>query len=111
MDPLSITASAITILQLTGSIISVCKSYISDLKDAPRFLQDIVNEIENLQSIVQLLEAPLPGPDAPQGEQYKKSLEILRGPNGPLEACKNSLNSLSRLLDHDQSKRGASRIR
>jgi len=36
MDPISLTASVIAMIQLAEQIISVCTDYIISIKDAPR---------------------------------------------------------------------------
>jgi hypothetical protein len=44
MDPLSVTASVIAILQLTGAVIG----YLNDVKDAPKECQQCATEASNL---------------------------------------------------------------
>jgi hypothetical protein len=43
MDPLSLAASVIAIIQLADRIISVCKDYVTTVKDAPNDLRAILN--------------------------------------------------------------------
>jgi hypothetical protein len=48
MDPLSVTASVIAILQLTGEVIA----YLNDVKDAPKECQQCTIEASNLQNLL-----------------------------------------------------------
>jgi hypothetical protein len=48
MDPLSITASIIAVLQLTGKLIS----YLSDVKNAPKDRIQCALEVSNLRNLL-----------------------------------------------------------
>lgn len=48
MDPLSITASVIFILQLTGKVIG----YLNNVKDSPKECQQCIIEASNLQNLL-----------------------------------------------------------
>jgi hypothetical protein len=48
MDPLSITASVIAIVQLTGTVIG----YLNDVKDAPKDCKEVKVEAANLYSLL-----------------------------------------------------------
>jgi hypothetical protein len=94
MDPLSVTASVIAILQLTGKIISACAAYTSSIKDAPRELRTISVEIQSLQAIIRILDLT-----TARAMHENDSLAI------SLDACRTSLKELSDLLEHQ--KRGS----
>jgi Fungal N-terminal domain of STAND proteins len=88
MDPLSVTASVIAILQLSGKIISACVAYTSSIKDAPRDLRTIIVEIHSLQAVIRVLDLT--------------SIKPTHAENGlaaSLDACRLSLKELSDLLD------------
>ena len=55
MDPLSITASVIAIIQLTSQIYSSCQQYYSNVKSARKDIDRISNEINNLAAILKKL--------------------------------------------------------
>lgn len=57
MDPVSLTASIIAMIQIAGSTISICKEYITTVKDAPRDLRSIMIEVGNVKSILEVLES------------------------------------------------------
>lgn len=103
MDPLSLTASVIGVLQLTGAIISSCSAYISAVKDAPKDLRVIMMEIGSLQAIVRVLDLPIPDDGFTQDQAYVSLLGSLRGPNGPLDGCTNALKALSKLLEEPKT--------
>jgi hypothetical protein len=55
MDPLSVTANIITVLQVCNSIISVCYNFRSVIKDIPWGLTKIQDEIRELRGILEAL--------------------------------------------------------
>lgn len=55
MDPLSITASVVAIIQISTKIISICSAYIRDVKDAPSDLQKIMFEVAAVKGIFEAL--------------------------------------------------------
>jgi hypothetical protein len=59
MDPLSLTAGVIAIIQMADKIISVCKDYVTAVKDAPKDLPKdlwtIMFEVASLKCIVEVL--------------------------------------------------------
>jgi ankyrin repeat domain-containing protein 50 len=55
MDPLSVTASAIAIIQISGTIISLCYDYRSRVKNATKEASRIVNELNGLRSVIDSL--------------------------------------------------------
>ncbi|KAF2218172.1 hypothetical protein BDZ85DRAFT_208628, partial [Elsinoe ampelina] len=46
-DPLSITASLIAVVQISGTIISFCYEYSQGIKDAPRDVKRILQEVRS----------------------------------------------------------------
>jgi hypothetical protein len=53
MDPLSITASAIAIVQLSGAIINTCYTYRNRLKSASKDAGRIINELNGLRTVIE----------------------------------------------------------
>ena len=97
MDPLSITASIIAVIQLTGSIVSAVYSYRRGIKNAPegavKIIQDLTGLSQVLEELLQLIER-----ERSNKTSRLTSLEGLVGPDGPLESCQKTLQTLNRLL-------------
>jgi hypothetical protein len=88
MDPLSVTASVIAILQLTGEVIK----YLNDVKDAPKECQQCTIETSNLQNLLINLRYRLE-----QGQTGDPWFTAVRTPNiehGPLDQYKQVLEQL-----------------
>jgi hypothetical protein len=95
MDPLSLTAGVIAIIQMADKIISVCKDYVTTVKDAPKDLRTIMFEVGSLKCVVEVLELLL------SQETCGDASNILRRLNcsdGALEGCKKSLRDLESLF-------------
>lgn len=63
MEPLSITASVVAIIQISTKIISTCSDYIRDVKDAPGDLQKIMFEVAAVKGIFEALSLLFPPKD------------------------------------------------
>jgi Fungal N-terminal domain of STAND proteins len=94
MDPLSVTAGVIAIVQIVDRITSTCRAYITAVKDAPRDLRTIVIEVESIKCILGILELLAHGNDG----DTPAILEKLNGPNGPLAGCMGVLAALDSLF-------------
>jgi hypothetical protein len=93
MDPLSITASVITIIQLTCGLIM----YLNDIKDAPKECRQCVLEACNLQSLLISLRYRLD--EARNGDQISASIRTLNIENGPLDQYQQALSQLHSKMD------------
>lgn len=91
MDPVSITASVIAIIQIAEKIVSVCKDYIATVKDAPSDLRTILIEVGSLKCVLEALELSVSG-------ELSDILQKLGSPDGPIEGCKQALALLERQL-------------
>ncbi|KAH9904467.1 hypothetical protein F4778DRAFT_63806 [Xylariomycetidae sp. FL2044] len=109
MDPLSLTASIIAILDISGKIIGFCSTYISAIKHAPSDLRIIRAEIEALQAITRLLDLP----SSTLIGQQNAALESLRGSGGALKSCQQCLERLLALLQggKPEEARSSSRLK
>jgi hypothetical protein len=97
MDPLSITASIIAILQATNSIISICYDVKAALKQEPWSLTRIMDEVKDLRTVLETLERLASRLDDPNSMDSKRKpvLEILCEPEmGPLARCIRELTFL-----------------
>lgn len=108
MDPLSITASVIAVIGLADRIISLCRGYVTTMKDAPSDLRTIMVEAGSLRSVVTSLEFFLSTWGTDNMLHTVKSLE---GPEGPLEESRKALVDLEKLFPSaaDPSAAGAKR--
>ena len=53
MDPVSAAASIIAIIQISGSVISLCYQYISSVKDAHGDITKVLSEVASLKVILE----------------------------------------------------------
>ena len=88
MEPLSITSSVITILQLTGDVIG----YLNDVKNAPKECQRCTIEASNLQSLLINLRYRLE--ECQIGDPWGAAVRSLNVENGPLDQYKQALEQL-----------------
>lgn len=94
MDPLSVAASVITIITLADHIMSICKGYVTTVKEASSDLRKILIEIGSVKLIVETLQLTLMC-DGGEGHRLSKQLG---SSDGPLESCRNALKALEQLL-------------
>ena len=95
MDGLSVAASIIAVLQLTGEVIK----YLNDVKDAPTECQRCANEASSLQSLLINLLYHLNQGKA--DDAWYTTVRALNIENGPLDQYKQALEQLrSRVETH-----------
>jgi hypothetical protein len=88
MDPLSVTASIIAILQLSGKVVG----YLTDVKDASRERATCAIEVSNLTSLLLNLRFNLEEGNA--NTPWHTAVQALAFKNGPLEQFKQALETL-----------------
>jgi hypothetical protein len=88
MDGLSVAASIIAVLQLTGAVIG----YLNDVKDAPKECQQYAIEASNLQSLLINLLYQLN--QGQTGDRWYTAVRALNVENGPLDQYKQALEQL-----------------
>src|SRR5947207_8740141 len=88
MDPLSVAASVITVLQLTGVVIG----YLNDVKDAPKECRKCTIEASNLQNLLINLRYLLEREQT--GDAWFRAVSSLNVENGPLDQYRQSLEQL-----------------
>jgi hypothetical protein len=89
MDPLIVTASVITILQLTNKVIQ----YLSDVEDAPKECQQCAREVSNLLCL--LIDLRYSAEQAQVGDPWFEQLRKLNVKDGPLDQYKRALGGES----------------
>lgn len=95
MDPLSAAASVIAVVQIADRIIDMCKTYITGVKDAPADLRAILIEVGSVKCVLEVIELL---DTSCGGESLVHGVEILEKLRGPLEGCKEALDSLETLF-------------
>lgn len=88
MEPFSLATSTIAVIQLSDRLISLCKWYVTLMKDAPKDLRTIMMEAGSVKSVVANLDFFM------SICATNDMLEILRGlegPEGPIEGCRKAL--------------------
>lgn len=54
MDPLSVTASVIAIVQLSQQVFAACSEYVSNFQDAPSDLRSIMIEVGSVKTVMEV---------------------------------------------------------
>ena len=91
MDPLSITASIVAVLQLTHAVIG----YLIDVKNAPRDLTQCALEASNLYNLLVTLRLRL---EESSDELWYAEVRALDVENGPLDQYKRALEQLQKKI-------------
>jgi hypothetical protein len=107
MDPLSITASLIAVLQISGTVISALYEYRNGVKGASKDAARIIAELNSLRGILESLL------QAVEKEDYKASsngggsrlanFQALTHPDGELKRCQADLEAVSAKLVGDDA--------
>lgn len=92
-DPLSISASIIAVLQLTGAIIS----YLKDVHDAPQDRIDFLMEVSGLDVLLDALQKRVQ--EAKSGDPWLTELQPLGVKFGPLDQFNSDLKRLASKLE------------
>lgn len=99
MDPFSLCANIITVLQATYDLISICYDFRAVLKQSPWSLSRALDEAVELRAILERLERL----SRKHGVKYShgsRSFEALcNSDQGPLAGCLHELSLLRKLLD------------
>ena len=88
MNGLSVAASIIAVLQLTGEVIK----YLNNVKDVPKECQQCMTEASNLQSLLINLLYHLD--QRKSGDAWYTAVRALNVENGPLDQYKQTLEQL-----------------
>lgn len=101
MDPLSITASIITVLQTTSQVLSICYDYAAAAKGSSWGLSRVIEELKSLRNVLESLQQlsdDAQGTD-PLARSRLPRLRALSDPDhGPLASCRKELNHLTEKL-------------
>lgn len=94
MDPLSITASLIAIIQLTSKVTSTCWDLRSSFKSAKEDIARIISDTDLLRAVLEALVHLSESDD--QGNL--QTVRRLAGPDGLLRECQNEVSLLKNSL-------------
>ena len=101
MDGLSIIASIIAVIQLTGVVVSRTYNYRNGVKNAPRDALRIIGDLTELSTILEKL-LQLIEKERTSGLITLLSLETLARSDGPLENCRKILAELNLKLQPEK---------
>jgi hypothetical protein len=93
MDPLSLTASIIAVVELANEIAGACMAYIEGVKGYPKDLRLIYSETKSLTGLFESLRF-LDEDDADDAGVIRH----IRGRDGPVEGCKAAIQELLKLI-------------
>lgn len=113
MDPLSVAASIIAVLQAANAIISICYDFKALIKDAPWTLTHIIAQVKDLRNVLETLDRLAePSDDSDSLTKRRRSFEILCDPQtGPLVTCLRELKSLEALIQSRSGSKQGSKAR
>ena len=118
MDPLSITASAITILNVTTDLISACRNYHKCVKGSTKEVAGLIHELESFDIVLKSLEDISHKTDEQAKQQIWQlgqddisqqdtsrlpTLQKMLEAGGPLSLCYNEMLVFKRKLTKDHS--------
>ena len=101
MDPLSITASVITVLQAAEAVIAVCYDYRSAVKDSSWEVPRVLEEVRALRSVLLTLEELADKAETSSSDAKSRlpAFKSLCDPDtGVLVECRTELNNLNTKL-------------
>ena len=103
MDPLSVSASIVALVELTSNVVR----YLSDVKDGPKELQRIRLEVASLPTLLFILQDH--AIQTKQGDSFFSTLNSLNGKNGPLEQLRTTLGCIAKKMGPAQGMRKISK--
>ncbi|KAH0533900.1 hypothetical protein FGG08_007482, partial [Glutinoglossum americanum] len=100
MDGLSAAAGVIAVVQISGQVFDLCRTYYLEVKDARKDIKRLRDEVTSLQDVLANV-ADLA--DAP-GSAKLSILGLLNRPDGPVQQCQTDLIGLVEKLEPWQGK-------
>lgn len=98
MDPLTISASIIAVIQVTSAVISICYDYRQGTKHASREVIQITDELNSLKDVLDALLRLVEKTD-PGNASRLSTFELLNKDDGPLRTCEGQLEALKKNLE------------
>jgi hypothetical protein len=100
MEGLGAAASVVAIVQITGTIFSLCWEYYTEAKDAKEHIKRLRNEVKSLQDVIAEIGELI---DSPSSAKLAV-LSSFNHQDGPLQQCLTDLTDLLMKLDKSQGK-------
>jgi hypothetical protein len=101
MDILSGVASVIAVIQISGAVIDICYQYRTGVKNAPKSIIRLMNEVRGIRTVLEELETALE--EGRSSEVARPaSLEEVTKSDGLLSQCYEELENLKRVLEPRQ---------
>ncbi|KAK6333671.1 hypothetical protein TWF730_003855 [Orbilia blumenaviensis] len=69
MDPLSVTASIIAVVQLSTAVISYCVGFSQQARGAAQDIKEVTSELKDLRNLLEEIRAVLPEDDRPENSE------------------------------------------
>src|SRR5438034_3374361 len=102
MDPLSITASIVNVLQAANAVISICYDFRATINGCPWGLNRVLEEIKDLRNVLESLENLAANAKTQKDGILNTQLPTIKllcqSDQGPLDLCLKTLNILSQKL-------------
>ena len=96
MDVLSAVSSVVAVVQIADRVISLCKTYLTGVQDAPIDLRAILIEVGSVKCVLETLDL------LASSQNNNDALVVLQSlnkrPDGPLEGCREALKGLEALF-------------
>ena len=95
MEAIGVVASIIAVIQLSQAVVTLCYAYQAGVKNAPKDMVRIIDEVKSLQSVLeQLVELIENADDATRSS----ILNLLCTPDGPINKCMSELEGLREIV-------------
>jgi hypothetical protein len=95
VDPIGLVGTLIAVVQISSKVVSICYEYRSSVKNAPRELSLILDEVTSVRDIVERLVKIV---DADERSCILPSLQSMNQPEAPLQKCLAELTALKQCL-------------
>jgi hypothetical protein len=95
MDPLSVSASVVALVDITVKTISTCAKLISKAKNASKELGKVSSEVNDLKGILEDVKGPVQDADSPQYARVKEA----RREGGPFAKCESVMAEIQEELE------------
>ncbi|KAI4932040.1 uncharacterized protein J4E92_003939 [Alternaria infectoria] len=113
MDPLSVTANVITVLQVANSIITICYEVRSALKQSPWSLTRTIDEIRDLRNVLESLEQICRALDTSKESdtaRFRTFQLLCESETSPLSRCLQELLDLEKKINSGKQTPGRSTL-
>ncbi|RYP20071.1 hypothetical protein DL765_002997 [Monosporascus sp. GIB2] len=105
-EAVGLTASIVTILDLSGKILA----YLRDVKDGPKDCNRLKLEVRSTEGILKTLKETVEDAEAEPQEKWSTTIRTLNKDEGPLKQLEEVLHTLNNILEKTASATGLRRI-